>query len=63
MNKPGTPTRVVSWNLCWRFGGDWRQRQPRIVTQLQTLAPDIVGLQEVWANDTVTQADILAEHR
>jgi endonuclease/exonuclease/phosphatase family metal-dependent hydrolase len=53
--------RVVSWNVLWRFGNHWRERDPRIVSVLRDLTPDVVGLQEVWATDGVTQADVIAE--
>jgi endonuclease/exonuclease/phosphatase family metal-dependent hydrolase len=53
--------RIVSWNLWWRFGGNWEQRQERILTRLEELRPDVVGLQEVWATDTVDQARVIAD--
>lgn len=37
----------ATWNVWWRFA-DWSARLPRLETTLRTLAPDIVGLQEVW---------------
>jgi endonuclease/exonuclease/phosphatase family metal-dependent hydrolase len=51
--------RVVTWNLWWRFGADWRARQPAILSTLEGLAPDVAGLQEVWADEGTTQADEL----
>jgi endonuclease/exonuclease/phosphatase family metal-dependent hydrolase len=54
------PLRVMSWNLWWRFG-DWQRRYEGIVWVLQRSAPDIVGLQEVWATATENQAQILAD--
>ncbi|MPZ71713.1 MAG: hypothetical protein GEU74_00540 [Nitriliruptorales bacterium] len=53
--------RIVTWNVWWRFGGNWREREPRIVSRLRDLAPDVVGLQEVWAAAGVTQADLIAD--
>ena len=53
--------RIVSWNLWWRFGGSWRERQPGIVATLEDLGPDVVGLQEVWAGEGTSQAELLAE--
>ncbi|WP_327717689.1 endonuclease/exonuclease/phosphatase family protein [Streptomyces sp. NBC_00490] len=41
--------RVVTWNLWWRFG-PWVERQKAIVAVLRELRPDVVGLQEVWAD-------------
>jgi endonuclease/exonuclease/phosphatase family metal-dependent hydrolase len=52
--------RVVSWNLWWRFGPDWKQRQSGILTTLAGLRPDLVGLQEVWADGRTSQAHELA---
>lgn len=55
-----TRLRVLSWNLWWRFG-PWEARQPAIAATLQRLAPDVVCVQEVWAErDGPCQADQLA---
>jgi endonuclease/exonuclease/phosphatase family metal-dependent hydrolase len=54
--------RVVTWNLWWRFGPRWRDRQPGIRQTLERLDADVVALQEVWAGEGSTQADQLAEH-
>ncbi len=54
--------RIVSWNVWWRFGARWRERQAAIATTLESLRPDVVGLQEVWAADGTSQADVLADH-
>jgi endonuclease/exonuclease/phosphatase family metal-dependent hydrolase len=53
--------RVMSWNLWWRFGDDWRQRQHGITAMLQDLRPDVAGLQEVWSDKTTSQAELLAK--
>lgn len=53
--------RVVTWNLWWRFGGQWLDRQPLVVKRLRAVAPDLVGLQEVWAAGGMTQADVIAD--
>ena len=52
--------RVVTWNVFWRFGAEWRERQPRILATLRDLAPDVVGLQESWVRDDTSQAAELA---
>jgi endonuclease/exonuclease/phosphatase family metal-dependent hydrolase len=52
--------RIVSWNLWWRFGGNWRERQPRIIATLRELRADVVGLQEVWVGGGTSQAEVLA---
>ena len=49
------PCRVVTWNLWWRFG-DWARRFEVIAAELAGLAPDVVGLQEVWATPTENAA-------
>ncbi|MFE7271197.1 endonuclease/exonuclease/phosphatase family protein [Streptomyces sp. NPDC057623] len=51
--------RVVTWNLWWRFG-PWEARQKAILAELRELRPDIVGLQEVWADGRENQAEWLA---
>lgn len=52
--------RVMTWNLWWRFG-DWQRRLDGIIQVLRSSAPDIVGLQEVWATATANQAQVLAD--
>ena len=52
--------RVMTWNVWWRFGGNWRARAAGILTTLQTYQPDIVGLVETWSADGTTQPDVLA---
>ncbi|MFF8972264.1 endonuclease/exonuclease/phosphatase family protein [Streptomyces sp. NPDC014995] len=51
--------RVVTWNLWWRFG-PWRDRQKAVLSVLRDLAPDVVGLQEVWSAGGENQAEWLA---
>jgi endonuclease/exonuclease/phosphatase family metal-dependent hydrolase len=52
--------RVVTWNVWWRFGPQWRARQPLIAATLARLDPDVVALQEAWAVGAESQADQLA---
>lgn len=52
--------RAVTWNVWWRFGGNWRERQPGIVEVLRSVDPDLVGLQECWGDAESTQAEVLA---
>ncbi len=56
--------RVMTWNLWWRFG-PWRERQPAIAAELAAIDPDVVLLQEVFADDDdgSDQARDLAEAR
>src|SRR5215207_7217983 len=52
--------RVLTWNLWWRFGPRWRDRQPLIRQTLEELDPDVVVLQEVWGSADTSQAHELA---
>jgi endonuclease/exonuclease/phosphatase family metal-dependent hydrolase len=52
--------RAMTWNVWWRFGGNWRERQDGIVAVLQDADPDIVGLQECWGDGDTHQAEMLA---
>lgn len=52
--------RVCSWNL-WGRWGPWEQRQEPIRKTLSAIGADVMGLQEVWAEDEKTQAGVLAE--
>jgi endonuclease/exonuclease/phosphatase family metal-dependent hydrolase len=58
---PDNAIRVMTWNLWWRFGPHWRDRQPGTRATLEQIRPDVVALQEVWAADGTTQADELAD--
>jgi endonuclease/exonuclease/phosphatase family metal-dependent hydrolase len=52
--------RVMTWNVFWRFGGDWREREPAILATLETYRPDVLALVETWAGDGTSQPDELA---
>lgn len=52
--------RVMTWNVWWRFGERWRERQIGIAATLAAHQPDIVGLQESWAAREASQAAVLA---
>jgi endonuclease/exonuclease/phosphatase family metal-dependent hydrolase len=53
--------RAMTWNVWWRFGPRWKDRQPALLETLQHVDPDVVALQEVWGSARTTQADQLAE--
>jgi endonuclease/exonuclease/phosphatase family metal-dependent hydrolase len=53
--------RLVTWNVLWRFEPDWRAREARILTTLERLRPDVLGLQECWGTDETSQAHVVAE--
>lgn len=55
-----TRMRVLTWNLWWRFG-PWQRRQTAIEATLQQVDADVIALQEVWEDDTTSQAAILAD--
>ncbi|MFS0910772.1 endonuclease/exonuclease/phosphatase family protein [Microbacterium sp. 179-I 3D2 NHS] len=53
--------RAMTWNVWWRFGGNWQQREPGLLAVVRDQQPDVLGLQECWGADGVTQADVLAQ--
>ena len=54
-----TRVRVATWNLWGRYG-PWEARMPVISENLRAIDADILGLTEVWEDDTRSQADELA---
>ncbi len=42
-----TTLRVMTWNVWGRFG-PWQEREAALIRTLETLAPDVVTLQECW---------------
>lgn len=50
-----TRVRVATWNVQGREG-PWRDRQPVIAHALADAVPDLVALQESWADDQSSQA-------
>lgn len=56
-NRPnGSTVRVMTWNIWWRFGPHWEDRQPGLLATIERLEPDVVALQEVWSTSETTQA-------
>jgi len=53
--------RVMTWNLLWRFGEDWRERGQGITATLEAVRPDLAGLLDDWATTETDQAARLAE--
>jgi endonuclease/exonuclease/phosphatase family metal-dependent hydrolase len=53
--------RVLTWNVWWRFGPDWRARQPALLQRLREAAPDVIALQECWGTAATTQAHQFAD--
>ncbi|MFI6048989.1 endonuclease/exonuclease/phosphatase family protein [Streptomyces violascens] len=52
--------RVVTLNI-WGRGSAWRRRLPLVRAELVRLAPDFVGLQEVWRKGSRCQAEQIAD--
>lgn len=50
----------MTWNVWWRFGGNWREREPGLVSVVAGQAPDVLGIQECWGTDGRTQAGVIA---
>ena len=51
----------MTWNVWWRFGPRWRDRQPGLVHTIGTVDSDVVALQEVWGTAETSQAHEFAE--
>ena len=52
--------RFVTWNVLWRFEPDWKMREDAILTTLDHLQPDVLGLQECWSVGEHSQAHVIA---
>lgn len=50
----------MTWNVWWRFGGNWKQRERGLVEVVRDQRPDVLGVQECWGDAETTQADLLA---
>src|SRR5256885_13760385 len=48
--------RILTWNVWWRFGPAWADRQPGLLSRLREAAPDLVALQECWGANGTSQA-------
>jgi endonuclease/exonuclease/phosphatase family metal-dependent hydrolase len=53
--------RAMTWNTWWRFGGNWRQREPGILDVVRRSQPDVLGIQECWGDARRTQAHVIAD--
>jgi endonuclease/exonuclease/phosphatase family metal-dependent hydrolase len=51
----------MTWNVWWRFGGNWQEREPGLLDVLRATVPDVVGIQECWGTPDRTQADVFAD--
>ena len=52
--------RVMTWNVFWRWGGNYRQRAAGILDTLLVYRPDVLGLVETWAGEGTSQPEVLA---
>src|SRR5690349_14964235 len=52
--------RVMVWNVWWRFGGNWRDREVSIGATLEAYRPDVLGLIEAWSGEGTDQPHRLA---
>jgi endonuclease/exonuclease/phosphatase family metal-dependent hydrolase len=52
----------MTWNVWWRFGGAWREREAAVLGVLADVRPDVLALVETWRDGDVTQADVVAAH-
>jgi endonuclease/exonuclease/phosphatase family metal-dependent hydrolase len=52
--------RVMVWNVWWRFGGNWSEREQSILATLDTYRPDLLGLVETWSGEGTDQPSRLA---
>jgi endonuclease/exonuclease/phosphatase family metal-dependent hydrolase len=55
-DPPAGRARVMTWNLWWRFGPRWQDRQHGLVDTLRATDADVAALQEVWGTTDTTQA-------
>ena len=55
-DTPLARAKVLTWNIWWRFGPHWQDRQPALLQSLCEVDADVVALQEVWGNAHTTQA-------
>jgi endonuclease/exonuclease/phosphatase family metal-dependent hydrolase len=53
--------KIMTWNIWWRFGPHWQDRQPGLLQTLRQVDADVVALQEVWGTPTTSQAHKFAD--
>lgn len=55
-----TRLSILTWNLWWRYG-PFKQRRNAIVATLKKIDADVIGLQEIWNDETADFAAELAD--
>jgi endonuclease/exonuclease/phosphatase family metal-dependent hydrolase len=53
--------RAMTWNIWWRFGPRWTERQPGLLETIRRFNPDVLALQEVWGDEESSQAEQIAD--
>lgn len=53
--------RVLTWNVWWRFGPAWQDRQPALLRCLRQANADVIALQECWGTVATSQAHEFAQ--
>ncbi len=51
--------RLLTWNLWWRFGDHWKDRQTTIASEVSRVNADVCAFQEVFCSDGDDQLDML----
>jgi endonuclease/exonuclease/phosphatase family metal-dependent hydrolase len=51
----------LTWNVWWRFGPAWQDRQPALLRCLRQANADVVALQECWGTAAASQAHEFAQ--
>jgi endonuclease/exonuclease/phosphatase family metal-dependent hydrolase len=54
--EPATTARVMTWNVWWRFGPRWRDRQAGLLRTIRNVDADVIALQESWRTPSAAQA-------
>jgi endonuclease/exonuclease/phosphatase family metal-dependent hydrolase len=58
---PTGRVKVMTWNIWWRFGPNWQDRQPALLQTMRAIDADVIALQEAWGSTETTQADEFAD--
>ncbi len=53
--------KLLTWNLWWRFGPDWKRRQADIAAEISRVGADVCAFQEVFCVDGDDQMDMLTQ--
>jgi endonuclease/exonuclease/phosphatase family metal-dependent hydrolase len=61
LDQPRAVIRAMTWNTWWRFGGNWREREPGILQVVRRVEADVLGIQECWGDARRTQASVIAD--